>query len=89
MQKHTVQFQREQIKREAERKKQEEINKICQDIPDFKEKIEKEKKLLSLMLAIKKVSEKEGKTPEEINSLNEMIAMYKKQKIILPLKNKI
>ena len=83
MQKHTVQFQREQIKREAERKKQEEINKICQDIPDFKEKIEKEKKLLSLMLAIKKVSEKEGKTPEEINSLNEMIAMYEEQKIIL------
>lgn len=80
MLKQTVQYKREQIKQEEERKKQEEINKISQKIPYFKEKIEKQKKLLSLMLAIKKVSEKEEKTPEEINSLNEMIAMYEEQK---------
>lgn len=52
-------------------------------IKDYAEKIVKLEKLLLLMRAIEKLSQKEKETPEEINSLNKMVAMYEEQTIIL------
>lgn len=59
-----------------EEKQKKILSEIADKIPLLENILIEQKKLLLLMLAIKKLSEKAGKTPEEINSLNEMIAMY-------------
>ncbi|WP_342146427.1 hypothetical protein [Rickettsiella endosymbiont of Aleochara curtula] len=81
MLKHTASFKQEQ---------QRILKEICREIPnvegvikDYEEKIVKLKKLLPLMRAIEKLSQKEKETPEEINSFNKMIAMYEEQTILL------
>lgn len=87
MLKQTVQYKREQIKQEEIRQKQIEqekiLKEICLNIPKVKKKIIELPNLLLLMQAIEKLSEKQRKTPEEINSLNEMITMYEEKKIAL------
>jgi hypothetical protein len=86
MLKHTVQFQQEQKKQEKERIKQEEINKICQDIPyveqmikDSEKKTKKLKEILSLMHGIKNFFLIE-KNPAASKILTEMCGIYNAQK---------